>query len=87
LRKSVAINEEVAPLDAHTRRELSTTLSAFGRVQRQAGMNVEACRDFRRAATMTDTLLAEHALASMTARMQDDRRWLEKALAGCGSDP
>jgi tetratricopeptide (TPR) repeat protein len=87
LRKSVAIFEEVAPLDAHNRRELSATLSVFGRVERQAGMNVEACRDFRRAAALVDVLLAEHALASMTERMQDDRRWLGKALAGCGSAP
>jgi tetratricopeptide (TPR) repeat protein len=85
LRKSVAIYEEVAPLDAHSRRELSATLSLFGRLEREAGMKVEACRDLRRAATLAEALLAEHALASMTARMQGDRRWLEKALAGCGS--
>ena len=83
LRKSVAIYEEVAPLDAHSRRELSATLSLFGPVERQTGRKGEACRDFRRAATLTDALLAEHALTSMTARMQDDRRWIGKALAGC----
>ena len=83
LRKSVAIFEEVAPLDGHNRRELSATLLLFGRVERQARMRVESCRDFRRAAALVDVLLAEHALASTTARMQDDRRWLEKALAGC----
>jgi tetratricopeptide (TPR) repeat protein/tRNA A-37 threonylcarbamoyl transferase component Bud32 len=87
LRKSVSIYEEVAPLDAHSRRELSATLSEFGQVERQSGLKKEACRDFQRAGTLVDALLAEHALTSITARLQDDRRWLGKALAECGSAP
>ena len=84
LRKSVAIFEEVAPLDGHNRRELSATLLLFGRVERQAAHESGVVSRFSARRRARGRLLAEHALASTTARMQGDRRWLEKALAGCG---